>query len=678
MKFFEFNELLKKHVDSMTKDTAYLYVVDVDKDLMWNTYLDAFPAGTNEIFRKLREFDCSCCRHFIKSFGNVVSIKDNKVTTIWDFVTNDTTFQPVIDALSVFIKSKVVTDYFITKFNKIGTVKSHEQTEDGKIITWDHFNVELPKSLVDKSSDSEGSIMGRLRDVRNVFKRSLDEISEDSVQTVLELISQKSLYKGEEWEAVLKQFLKYHKEYRKLKKEYKENFCWEKASIAGPVIGKLKNHSIGTLLIDITNGVDINEAVRKYEAIVAPSNYKRPKAIFTKKMLDDAKQKLEDLGLVDSLGRRYATLEDITVNNILFVNRDDAKKLSGGSVFDDMTKEIAVNPKSFDKVEQVSIETFVNDILPTTNKLDIMFENKHVPNMVSLIAPSIKDSKTLFKWDNGFSWAYSGNITDSMKERVKAAGGKVDGVLRFSIQWNEDGNNHNDFDAHCKEPMGNHIYFGSKRGHISGGELDVDIIFPDKQVAVENITWSKKSSMQRGKYLFYVHNFSNRGGRDGFTAEIEFEGQIYSFAYNKELRQGEVVNVAEVMLNGNGDFTIKELIPSNVSSRKIWNIDTNQFHPVSICMYSPNYWDKQDGIGHKHYFFMLKNCINDESPNGFFNEFLKEELMEHKRVFEALGSKMKVEDSDHQLSGIGFSSTKHSSFICKVEGRITRTLNVIL
>ena len=32
-----------------------LYEVDVDKDELWNLYLDSFPAGTNEIYRVNRE-----------------------------------------------------------------------------------------------------------------------------------------------------------------------------------------------------------------------------------------------------------------------------------------------------------------------------------------------------------------------------------------------------------------------------------------------------------------------------------------------------------------------------------------------------------------------------------------------------------------------------------------------
>lgn len=680
MEFTEMRNKLIENFNEMTKDITHLFEVDVDKDEMWNLYLDSFPAGTNEIFRERREHDCSCCRQFIKAIGNAVIIKNNKVKTIWDFKTNDTTYQPVLDSLSAFIKSHAVTDIYVSKFNKIGTLQNYEEMEDGHMHEWTHFFLELPNKFVDRTNRSKGDVKGSFRDTRNVFKRSLDEIDIDSLDTILELITSNTLYKGEEWKGVLTEFRKYKKEYDKLTtEEEKNNYAWEQSVNVGIAIGRIRNHSIGNLLVNVSEGMDLDTAVKKYEQITAPSNYKRPKEIFTKKMLEDAKKTITELGYMDSLGRRFATLDDITVNNILFSNKDSAKRISGmNDIFGEMEKEVASNPKKFSKIEEIAVDKFVNDVLPTVSEVEVYLENRHANNMVSLIAPENKDAKTMFKWNNNFGWAYAGNVTDSMKERVKSAGGKVDGDLRFSIQWNEDGRDNCDLDAHCKEANGYEIYFGSARKPSyspTKGQLDVDIISPNGRIAVENITWADRRTMKAGKYLFFVEQFSG-SARSGFRAEIEFDGQIYSFDYNKPMRSGEEVSVAEVTLDTNGRFTIKELLPSNVSSKDVWNVRTNQFIPVSVVMYSPNYWDEQNGIGHKHYFFMLKDCINPEAPNGFYNEFLKNELVEHKRVFAALGSKMHVKDVDDQLSGLGFSATKRDELIVKVKGNTERVLKI--
>ena len=677
MDFKGLKRTMEKHVNDMFDNNDFLFLVNTDPDTLWEIYLESFPPGTNNIFRERREHDCSCCRHFIRSFGNVIAIKDYKIISIWDFDANDNTYQPVINNMSKYVHCATIKDVYMTNESHFGTDYNFEQLDNGLVQRWDHFYIKLPKKFI--ASATLGQKINEYRTTKQVFKRSLEELSKESIDVVLDLINQNSLYKGEEWKEVLKKFDSIRTKYfNNLSEDLRDNFCWIESVKEGGVIGKIRNHSIGTLLIDISNDVDINEAVRKYEAIVAPTNYKRPKAIFTKKMIEGAQKTITELGYLPSLGRRYATIEDITINNILFANRDSLVKMKG-DIFSELQVEIA-KPQKFDKTEEVTIETFVKDILPSVTNIELFLENRHQSNLVSIIAPTDKTSKTMFKWNNNFSWAYTGNITDSMKQRVKAAGGNVEGVLRFSIQWNENNDNQNDFDAHCIEPNGNEIFFGNKKPYIhpSTGQLDVDIIDPRNKIAVENITWTNINKMQEGFYRFFVNNYNHCGGRSGFTAEIEYEGQIYSYVYNSELKHKENITVANIMFSKKEGIKFVESLPSSTSSKTIWNLNTNQFQPVYVFMYSPNYWDEQKGIGNKHYIFILNNCINDESPNGFFNEFLKEELMPHKRVFEALGSKMRVEPSNNQLSGLGFSSTQRNSIVCKVSGNFTRTIRILL
>lgn len=683
MEFKEFRNMISDHFTTMTKDTEWLFEAGVDKDEMWNVYLDSFPAGTNEIYRKRREYDCSCCRQFIKQIGNAVVIKDNKLETIWDLDIHDDTFEPVAKAMSNFVRRHCVTDVYVSKFKKIGTEYNYEQYEDGTMKKWEHFQIILDDKFVDKTARSIGDIKGGFRDTKNVFKRSLDEISMDALETVLELINSNTLYKGEEWKSILMEFKRYKKEYEKLNSDDdRDLYSWENSVKAGIAIGRIRNHSIGTLLVNVSNDMDLDTAVKKYEQIVAPANYKRPKAIFTKKMLEDAKKTISELGYMDSLNRRFATLDDITVNNILFSNKDATKRISDSSdIFGELEKQAVVNPRKFSRVEEISANDFIKNVLPSAKEVEALVENKHSNNFVSLIAPCNKDSKSMFKWNNGLSWAYSGNITDSdMKQNVKAAGGNVDGVLRFSIQWNEDGRDNCDLDAHCIEPNRNEIYFSNcRKPSLSSmtGQLDVDIIHPNGKVAVENITWLDKSKMKPGVYKFFVNQYSG-SARNGFRAEIEFNGEIHSFDYSNSMMAGQDVHVADVILDTNGEFTIKEKISGNskISSKTVWGISTNEFTPVSVVCYSPNYFDEQDGIGHRHLFFMLNGCKNDEEPNGYYNEFLKSELEKHKRVFEALGSKCHVEYSDDQLSGVGFSMTKRAELIVKVKGATERILKI--
>lgn len=685
--FKEFRTLLQKHFNEMVKDGAPLFITNADEDKLYDLYLDSFSAGTNPIFRKRREYDCSCCRRFVKNIGKLVSFMDGQMVTVWDFDTKSDVYQPVVDALAAYVKTcAVVNPYYVSRNmisdGKFGTEMNYEYDADHKAVrTWDHFAVEIPQRFIVNSYDVSTK-MAEWRDSANVFKRSLEELTMDAVDTVLELIAQNSLYRGKEFEGLVRGFKSDKQVYDRLPDEKKSAYVWMAPGGASMNRLRIRNTAIGTLLVNLSEGMDVDAAVTAFEKVVAPANYKRPKAIFTKKMLEDAQKTVTELGYMNSLARRFATLDDITANNIMFCNRDAAPRVMGAAnPFEAMAKSLGTDPKKFGRAEEICIEKFVKEVLPTAAGLELFMENRFSKNMVSLIAPQDKSAPSMFKWSNGFSWAYTGNMADSdIRENVKAAGGKVDGVLRFSIQWNDVPGewDENDEDAHCIEPDKNHIYFGNKWHPRTDGCLDVDITHPSRdKAAVENITWPDIKKMKEGEYSFYVNCFASRGGKTGFRAEIEFDGNIYSFNYDKPLHGGQNVAVAKVTLK-DSKFSIKELLPSSTSTREIWGVNSNQFVPVSVAMYSPNYWDEQTGNGNRHYFFMLKDCVNPEKPNGFYNEFLKADLLQHKRVFEALGSQMAVQSVDDQLSGVGFSETQHNSFIVKVQGATERVLKVVI
>ena len=47
-------------------------------------------------------------------------------------------------------------------------------------------------------------------------------------------------------------------------------------------------------------------------------------------------------------------------------------------------------------------------------------------------------------------------------------------------------------------------------------------------------------------------------------------------------------------------------------------------------MYSPNHWDGA-GVGNRHYIFVLKDCKNPNEVRAIYNEYLNNDLSEHRK-----------------------------------------------
>lgn len=671
--FIELKSKIQTRFAFMIESNPVLFDVRPDKDHIWELYLNSFPEG------EIRQGnDCNCCKSFLRQWAGIVTIKNNKLLSIWDIEDVPEEYKEAVRAIHQYIHLLKIEDVFMNSFPRLGTDQNRQTLESGSVITWNHFYLYLPKNYVHTGSTSIESIQGEKRDNKSVLERSLNELKQDVTETVLELITQGSLYRGNEFKPALEKFLKLQKEYALITdNRQKDNFCWLQSVVPGTPC-RIRNNAIGTLLINLSEGMELDHAVRAYESVVAPSNYQRTTALVTPKMREDAKKKIGELGYGDSLFRRFAVSTDLDVNNLLFTSQQEVA--TSIDPFAELAKSDVIDPKKFGKIEEVHIDDFIKNILPTTRSIELFLENQHLPNFCSLIAPQVSTAKNMFKWNNQFTWAYTGGITDSMKERVKAAGGKVDGVLRFSIQWNEDGKSICDHDAHAYEPDRTHIYYSSsyRKDKSNGmtkmtGQLDVDMIRPSG-IGIENITWSDKSKMQEGVYAFSVHQFD--GGRNnGFTAQIEFEGRVYDFSYPRTMRKDQFVQVAEVVYSKEKGFTLipKLEASSTLVQKTKYHLKTNQFHKVNYMMLSPNFWNDQT-IGNKHFMFMIDNCIADESVRPFFPEYLNKELYDDRKVFDLLGDVLKVEPNLNQLSGLGFSDTQRNSITIRVKSNLLQRL----
>lgn len=359
-----------------------LFVTDVPGDTLWETYLKSFPEGTNPVLITRTEHDCSCCRNFVKRIGGLI---DANGETIWDIKHPvEPGYAAVAAAMSKLVKAAKIDNIFLSWEKTAGVDKNFQQIIGSETKTWDHFFVRIDKVV---KKDDIGTKHSDFKATHDVMARSLKDITKEALETVLELIAQNSLYRGDEHKFAVDAFLKLKESF-----DGTDRSIWSKVQTTPVSVSRIRNTSIGTLLVAISEGKELEEAVKAFEAMVAPANYKRPTALVTKAQIEKAKATIEQLGLTSALQRRYATSRDISAANVIFANRSVERVDS-----DDPFSGLETKAKTLGKVEEISIDKFIADVVPKANSIEVFLENRHNMNLVSLIAPSDPTTGRLFK-----------------------------------------------------------------------------------------------------------------------------------------------------------------------------------------------------------------------------------------------------------------------------------------
>lgn len=658
--FHVFGAAVEKRWSEMSKGELY----EVDAVDLWSTYLAAFPEGTNPVFRTRTEHDCSCCKNFIRNVAGVVGLaEDGSYVTIWgggDMNELPEPYLSVAARLDEVVRQLPIKGVFRTKMPSYGAGATRELLENGGVRTWNHFHAVIaPKHL---ASDPE-AVAGRLNTSAQVNERSLRELTMEAVDTVLELIQSDGLYRGAEHLVAVQAFVELKRRYDALQTAAaKSAFAWGTANGFG---SGFRNTVIGTLASDLSNGADLEDAVRMFESKVAPQNYKRPKAVVTQRMVDEALGTIRELGLEAAIERRHAKMSDVSVTDVIWVDGSARSALRGGLdalLSEAVTAQAKTHARAKLDVQKINIDEFIDLVVPRVKSASVVLEPRHQRNLVSLTAPVDFDAygatDTLFRWRGDLGWSYNGDVTDSVRERVKAAGGDVDAPLRVSLAWY----NTDDLDLHAQTPNGEVAW------HNKMGVLDVDMnVSRPVRDAVENLSWR---SPRGGHYSVFVHQYNRRERADvGFEVQFHSPEGTRSFSYDQEVYGS--IGVIEFDWRG-GTIQNVRVSPSMREGpgqgSEFWGVKTGVPTLVKTLMLSPNHADPEAGHGAKHWFFVLDGCLNPDPVRGIYNEFLRPGLLAHKRVFELLGSKAKAPFSPDQMSGVGFTKGRDDSVLLEVRG----------
>lgn len=641
------------HTRYATLAAGELFVVDIGD--IFASYLAAFPEGSNPIFRERTEHDCSCCKNFVRNLGAVVAIAaDGTLQTVWDgWDALPWPYGTVAAHMDALVRQAPIKGVYRSKERQYGTESNFDTATDRK---WHHFHGAVGALHYTASPDEA---RGKVATALQTLRRGLDEIRPDDLVAVLDLIDQNQLYRGEEKRALVAEFQTAQRAYREAPN--KDIWLWAMAATRdGQRLGGFRNDVIGTLLVALAEGTPLERAVGSYEAMVAPTNYRRPTAIITAKQVEQAVDTLKAEGLESAIERRFARLSDVSVANVLFVDNEARGEMRDGiaGVLADAVKPATVDVKH---AKPIAAADFFGMVVPQAQRIDVLVDNSHLGNFVSLTAPVHADAGNLFSWGNPFAWSYDGEVADSIKQRVKAAGGNIDAALRVSLAWS----NYDDLDIHAHFG-GQHIYYGNKAGVL---DVDMNAHTGKSRSPVENLAWTQ---LRNGSYRIEVNQFCSREGKDvGFTLELESAGRVEQYTYAPAMRHGETIKCLTLTIADGKVANVKvdnpQLLGGSASTTK-WGVATQTLVPVATLMLSPNHWDGQKS-GNRHYFFILKCCLNPNPARGIYNEFLRGDLHQHRKVFEALAARTKCEPTPDQLSGLGFSTTQRASVVAVVQGK---------
>ena len=414
----EFLNEIRISFEYATRNNEPLFTTDAKH--LYETFLMSLPEKDRQYY------NCHACRDFINKYGCLVTIEDNGELTpvMWNLIAPDLFREAVNNMFSIVKKAKVI-GVFYTNLAQLGTPKTG---------AWTHMSVDIPKSR--RTFNHLDIVTGRKQDFKmladSCYKYSLRDI-----ETAVLLLRSNALYRSEKFVKNAEWFLDI-KRYSGSRNF--ANIIWKRVATAPYGFCHFSNGMLGTLLDDIQNGYDIDDIKYRWSTKMNPTQYQRPQAAPTAQNVARAEKIVSDLGLANSLKRRYARLDEIQKVWAASI-ANNARSMTPGVFSCVKTKEETNAHKSIigDPVT-ITWEKFQRTILPYARKIEVKlsYGKDGYAALVTAVDPT---APPIIKWDkddnrNPFNWyMYSGGSYASKWNLKSGDYAEVTGIALQPNLW---------------------------------------------------------------------------------------------------------------------------------------------------------------------------------------------------------------------------------------------------
>lgn len=412
-----------------------LYRSTYSKGMLYDTFLANLPEEARQ------HYNCNSCRSFVNRYGAILTVDDDGqlVPVMWDLDAVPPFFQKAVAAVYDEIPKRISVPFF-----SVTPCLGWPVTGP-----WTHMSVGLPSQFV---TTDPNYVTNRYHEMFLSLWSVVKEYDLGTVATAINLYKADKLCEKDRYlpvantlHVLISGLTDRWPGYKRIENAKNlptdvHTYLWQFVMYHEHI--HIKNTVLDTLLEDIKNKVDLDAAIDRYNRKADPMHYQRTSKVLTNGAIDQAEKLINEMGLVPSLARRYARLEEVQC--IWKPREATTPTIKSDSVFGYLKAEAQSEDHRDDPVidaGKITLEKFIEKVLPGATEI-VMVINQYNPLLFGSFVTAVNpDAPPIITWDkenarNPVSWFMVG---DGDKARGWNLGGtnriKVTGIAYTANMW---------------------------------------------------------------------------------------------------------------------------------------------------------------------------------------------------------------------------------------------------